>query len=140
MRAFSTFFILRYIKQYTHIKGIVFFFPRKSLKIDTFGKKSSEWVKNVFFFSAPVFFFFRPLRSSEWVGYKLFLGKKIHIFVGKKKHRKSAKVPVSQGELSFCRVSGFQTFPGKKKYNCIFFSQKREKKNENLRKWVSEWR
>ena len=55
--------------------------------------------------------------------------------MGKKKHRKSAKVPVSQGELSFCRVSGFQTFPGKKKIQLyFFFLQKRAKKNENLRK------
>ena len=51
------------------------------------------------------------------------------IYVGKKKHRKSEKTPISQGELPLSRVGGFQTFPEKKKKQLVFFFlQKVEKK------------
>ena len=47
----------------------------------------------------------------------------------KKKHRKSEKTPISQGELPLSRVGGFQTFPEKKKKTtCIFFFPKSGKK------------
>ena len=57
-------------------------------------------------------------------------------FVGKKKkHRKSAKTPISQGELPLSRVSGLQTFPRKKKIQLVFFfSKKWKKKKQNSRK------
>ena len=66
----------------------------------------------------------------------------MQIFGGKKKkHRKSAKIPISQGELPLSRVSGFQTFPGKKKKNLYFFFPKTgKKKNKILENRVSEWR
>ena len=67
------------------------------------------------------------------MAFKLFLGKK-KLFCWKgKKHRKNVKIPVSQGELSFTRVSGFQTFSGKKKYICFFFLQKSGKKQNSLK-------
>ena len=52
-----------------------FFFPGKSLKMTTFLKKSCVLVKIVFFFP-DLFFFFRPLKLSVCVWFKLFLGKK----------------------------------------------------------------
>ena len=53
-------------------------------------------------------------------------------------NEKSANKPISKRELPLSQVSGFQTFPGRKKTACIFFLHKVKKQNRETR--VSEWR
>ena len=53
-------------------KGIVFFFSPEKFDFYHFLAKI-EWVsENAVFFFPPCFFFFPSLKSSEWVGCKLF--------------------------------------------------------------------
>ena len=61
------------------------FFPGKVYFLTFLGKNCvSEW--KVFFFFPGLYFFFRPLRKSEWVGSKLLEGKKNTNFCWKKKY------------------------------------------------------
>ena len=104
----------------------------------------SEWKRCIFF---PVLFFFFSSspwkRVSEWV-VNFSREKKnkytfLPIYVGKKKHRKSEKTPISQGELPLSRVGGFQTFPEKKKNNLYFFFSKKWKKKTAAKFLKIEW-
>ena len=73
------------------------------------------------------------LRTGEWEKSNLFLEKK-YIF-DEKKNRKSAKVPVSQGELPPSWKSGIHNFTGKKMHPVyVIFFQKCGRKN--LQRWV----
>ena len=127
----------------------IFLFPRNSLIFALFGQKSTDWVKNVFFFFSLLFFFSRPQKSSEWVDCKLFLGKKKYIkMLEKKIQPKCEKIAKNTCFWPFFvdirfsgRVSGCKLFLGKKKKQLVFFFlHKVKKKNKNRENRVSEWR
>ena len=96
----------------------VFLFPWKISILSTFRKKSSGWLKILFF--VPLFFFcFRIWVSERIINFSWF--RKKHISVRKKNTVKVQKY-LFVGDPSLNRVSGFQTFPEKK--NASFFFQK----------------
>ena len=112
-----------------------------------------EWVsKNgVFFFFPTLFFFSRPLKSSEWVTGKLFLGKKKKTTFDRKKKKNNEKNEIRQKVPFFTVFDLFLEFSvsqlsewhanfswEKKKTACFFFFQNTEKKKQKLPK-VSEW-
>ena len=77
IRDFSViFFVISIIFLLTLTKGTVFFFPRKSLLFATFREILSEWVEIPFFFFPEAGKKKQPRFLSEWVHFKLFLGKK----------------------------------------------------------------
>ena len=91
-------------KKYHNTPKVPYLFPWKSLKIDTFWGKSSEWAKKSSFFFEAVFVFSSPIRMSEWVVSKSFMGKTkyTHFCWKKKKTTQKCKSTCfsSQGELS----------------------------------------
>ena len=111
-----------------------------------------EWVsKNgVFFFFPTLFFFSRPLKSSEWVTGKLFLGKKKKTTFDRKKKKKQRKKWNSTKGAVFYRFWPFfgvfrlstewvacKLFLGKKKNSLFFFFPKHGKKKTKIAQ--SEW-
>ena len=124
-------------------KGTVFFFTWKSLFFDTSGEKSSEWVKSGIFFLPRLYFFFRPLRTSERVGSKLFLGKKKYTFLLEKKNtpQKCKNTFLSRGAAAQPSEWLSNYFWEKKNTSVFFFfPELRKKKYTIFPKRVSEWR
>ena len=127
-------------------KGVIqryrIFFSWKSLFFDIFGEKSSEWVKSCIFFFRGCIFFFRPLKTSEWVGSKLFLGKKKYTFLlGKKNTPQKCKNTFLQRGAAAQPSEWLSNYSWEKnKYICIFFFPEiRKKKNTQFsqNEWVS---
>ena len=118
----------------------IFLFPRKSLFLPTFGPKSSEWVKKLFFFSC-LFFFSRVLRLSEWVACKLFQEKKTTS--KKKQSKKMIHTPgfywFYVGKFPKIEWVERKLFLGNKKKHVFFFISRWRKKKQSSQKWVSEW-
>ena len=116
-------------------KGIVFFFSREKFENRHFWEKI-EWVSQFFFFR--LCFFFRPLRSSEWVGYKLFLGKKNTHFCWKKKTLQKCKSTCFSGGAVFLPSEWLSNFSWEKKIQLYFFSKNGKKKTKiSENEWVS---
>ena len=101
-----------------------------------------EWVsKKVYFFFRGCIFFFRPLRTSEWVGSKLFLGKKNTHFCWEKKNtpQKCKNTFLQRGAAAQPSEWLSNYSWEKNKYICIFFFQKFGKKKIHHFPKTSEW-
>ena len=123
---------------FTHSKGTVFFFPRKSLKFAPFCGFSSKWVKMLFFFFRPCFFFSGPWeRVSEWV--VNFSWEKKNTFLLEKKTPQKCKNTCFPRGAVFHPSEWLSNFSWEKKNTSVFFFfQKSGKKKQNSLK-TSEW-
>ena len=121
-------------------KGTVFFFSLEKFIFWHFWGKI-EWVsEKLYFFFRGCIFFFRPLRTSEWVGSKLLQGKKNTHFCWEKKNttQNCKNTFLSRGAAA--RPSEWlSNYFWEKKIHLYFFSSRNpEKKIQNFPK-TSEW-
>ena len=117
----------------------IFFFLEKFIFWHFWGK--IEWVsKKLYFFFRGCIFFFRPLKTSEWVGSKLFLGKKKYTFLlGKKNTPQKCKNTFLPRGAAAQPSEWLSNYSWEKKIHLYFFSSRNaEKKIHDFPK-TSEW-
>ena len=100
-----------------------------------------EWVsKKVYFFFRGCIFFFRPFRTSEWVGSKLFLRKKKYTFLlGKKNTPQKCKNTFLQRGAAAQPSEWLSNYSWEKKIHLYFFSSRNAKKKIHDCPKTSEW-